>query len=130
MFAVGGDSDSVTPISAVTSGAAGLRSRPAYPGRILAGGRGHLRVGRDGVRREHDLRHPHAHQRRLGTAGAADPASASYGYPTAIELAPSGSTAVVVDTYSGQVTLVSTGSRRVLSAITVGSNPVAVAIAR
>ncbi|MFY9890035.1 MAG: hypothetical protein WAK71_17100, partial [Streptosporangiaceae bacterium] len=52
-----------------------------------------------------------------------------YSYPTAITLAPTGSTAVVVDTYGDQVTLVSTSSRRALASINVGSYPVAAAIA-
>ena len=129
MFAVGGDSDSVTPISAVTKEAAGLRARPAIrvgfsPEAVAISALGATAFVVNTI---------------SGTLTPVSVASgqpgrpipvASYGYPTAIELAPSGSTAVVVDTYSGQVTLVSTGSRRALSTITVGSYPVAVAIAR
>ena len=50
-------------------------------------------------------------------------------YPTAITLAPAGSTAVVVDTYGDQVLLVNATSRRALKNINVGSYLVAVAIA-
>lgn len=52
-----------------------------------------------------------------------------HSYPTAITLDHSGATAVVLDTYGGQVSLVSTRSRRQLARITVGSYPVAAAIA-
>ena len=52
-----------------------------------------------------------------------------YSYPTAITLAPAGTTAVVVDTYGDQVTLVNTSSRRALKSIDVGGYPVAAAIA-
>ena len=52
-----------------------------------------------------------------------------YSYPTAITLAPAGPTAVVVDTYGDQVTLVNTSSRHRLKSIDVGSYPVAAAIA-
>ena len=53
-----------------------------------------------------------------------------YAYPTAIAFAPRSSTAVVVDTYGGQVSLVNTRTRHARAPITVGSYPVAVAIAR
>jgi YVTN family beta-propeller protein len=44
-------------------------------------------------------------------------------------LAPSGPDAVVVDTYSGQVTLINTSTRRPVATISTGGYPVAVAIA-
>ena len=49
-----------------------------------------------------------------------------YSYPTALALA--GSTAVVLDTYAGQVSLINTSTRHVYAPITVGNFPVAVAI--
>lgn len=52
-----------------------------------------------------------------------------YSYPTAIEVAPAGALAVVVDSYGDQITLVSTSTRRVLTSISVGSYPVAAAVA-
>lgn len=52
----------------------------------------------------------------------------TYSYPTAIALAPSGTTAVVADTYAGQVTLIDTGTQHPIAQITVGNYPVAVAI--
>jgi hypothetical protein len=52
-----------------------------------------------------------------------------YTYPTAVGLTPSGATAVVVGTYAGRATLVSTRSRKVIARVTVGLYPVAVAIA-
>ena len=51
-----------------------------------------------------------------------------YAYPTAITLAPSGTTSVVVDTYAGRVTLINTRTRRVVAQITVGVYPTAAAI--
>ena len=44
-------------------------------------------------------------------------------------LAPSGSTAVVIGTYGGQVALINTRTRHEVARINVGSFPVAVAIA-
>jgi DNA-binding beta-propeller fold protein YncE len=49
-----------------------------------------------------------------------------YSYPTTLTLA--GATAVVLDTYSGQVSLVDTGVRKAFAPIRVGNFPVAVAI--
>ena len=52
-----------------------------------------------------------------------------YSYPTTIGLAPGGKTAVVLDTYGGQVSLVNTRTHRARPPVTVGGYPVAVAIA-
>lgn len=52
-----------------------------------------------------------------------------YSYPTAITLAPSGQFGVVVGTYDGRVALISTRTRHTVARITVGSFPVAAAIA-
>ncbi len=52
-----------------------------------------------------------------------------YSYPTAIAIAPGARIAAVVDTYSGQLSLVNLRSRHAAHPITVGSFPVAVAIA-
>ena len=49
-----------------------------------------------------------------------------YSYPTV--LAVTGSTAVVLDTYGGLVSLINTQTRQVFAALTVGNFPVAVAI--
>lgn len=49
-----------------------------------------------------------------------------YSYPTGLSMA--GATAVVLDTYSGQVSLVDTTARKAFSPIRVGNFPVAVAI--
>jgi YVTN family beta-propeller protein len=49
-----------------------------------------------------------------------------YSYPTTAIL--TGSTAVVLDTYAGQVSLVNTSTRHVYAPITVGNFPVAVAV--
>ena len=60
------------------------------------------------------------------TARAGAPISVGlYSYPTAAAI--SGSTAVVLDTYAGQVSLVNTETRHVYAPITVGDFPVAVA---
>ena len=52
-----------------------------------------------------------------------------YTYPTAIEFSPSGATAVVIGTYAGRATLVNTRTGKVTARITVGLYPVAAAIA-
>ena len=66
----------------------------------------------------------------LASGQAGKPVSVGlYSYPTAIALAPAGSTAVVVDTYGDHVSLVNTTSRRALKSINVGSYPIAVAVA-
>jgi YVTN family beta-propeller protein len=52
-----------------------------------------------------------------------------YSYPTAIELAPTGALAVVIDSYGDQVTLVNTSTHYAVRRINVGRYPVAVAIA-
>ena len=52
-----------------------------------------------------------------------------YSYPTAITVPPSGHTSVVVGTYTGRVALVNTRTRHTIAWITVGSYPVAAAIA-
>jgi YVTN family beta-propeller protein len=49
--------------------------------------------------------------------------------PDAIELAPTGALAVVIDSYGDQVTLVNTSTHHAVRRINVGSYPVAVAIA-
>jgi YVTN family beta-propeller protein len=49
-----------------------------------------------------------------------------YSYPTAMTV--TGSTAVVLDTYGGQVSLFSTRTRHTYPPITVGSYPVALAL--
>jgi YVTN family beta-propeller protein len=51
-----------------------------------------------------------------------------YSYPTAIELAPTGALAVLIDSYGDQVTLVNTRTHHAVRRINVGSYPVAVAI--
>jgi YVTN family beta-propeller protein len=52
-----------------------------------------------------------------------------YNYPTAITLAPSGGTAVVVGTYAGKVALIDTRTRHAIAQVKVGAYPVAAAIA-
>jgi YVTN family beta-propeller protein len=49
-----------------------------------------------------------------------------YSYPTGMAL--SGSTAVVRDTYAGQITLINTRTRHVFAPVTVGNYPVAVVV--
>ena len=51
-----------------------------------------------------------------------------YSYPTAIELARTGTLAVVTDPYGDQVTLMNTSTRHAVRRINVGSYPVAVAL--
>jgi YVTN family beta-propeller protein len=51
-----------------------------------------------------------------------------YSYPTAIELARTGTLEMVIDSYGDQVTLVNTSTRHAVRRINVGSYPVAVAI--
>jgi YVTN family beta-propeller protein len=53
-----------------------------------------------------------------------------YSYPTAIALAPSGHTAIVVGSYAGKVTLIDTRTRKATAHIAVGAYPVAAAVAR
>jgi YVTN family beta-propeller protein len=65
----------------------------------------------------------------VGTARAGRPISVgSYTYPLGIAFVPGRAEGVVLDTYSGQVTLVNTQARRALKRVKVGSLPVAVAI--
>jgi YVTN family beta-propeller protein len=52
-----------------------------------------------------------------------------YNYPTAITLAPSGGTAVVVGTYAGKVALIDTRTRHTITQVKVGAYPVAAAVA-
>ena len=52
-----------------------------------------------------------------------------YSYPTAITLAPSGHLGVVVGTYAGRVALINTRTRHTVAWVTVGSYPVAAAVA-
>ena len=52
-----------------------------------------------------------------------------YTYPLDVAFGPGRMPAVVLDTYSGQVTLVDTHARRALRRVKVGRYPVAVAIA-
>jgi YVTN family beta-propeller protein len=60
-----------------------------------------------------------------GPAGA--PISVGlYSYPTGMSV--TGATAVVLDTYAGQITLINTRTRHVFAPVTVGNYPVAVAI--
>jgi YVTN family beta-propeller protein len=63
------------------------------------------------------------------TAGEPIPAGVCT-YPTAITLAPSGHTAIVVGSYAGKVTLVDTRTRKATAHIAVGAYPVAAAVAR
>jgi YVTN family beta-propeller protein len=49
-----------------------------------------------------------------------------YSYPTGLML--TGSTAVVLDTYAGQITLINTRTQHAFAPVTVGNYPVAVAI--
>jgi len=51
-----------------------------------------------------------------------------YSYPTAITLAPSGHTAIVVGSYAGRVTLIDTRTRRATARIAMGAYPVAAAV--
>ena len=64
---------------------------------------------------------------RTGHAGAPIPAGV-YTYPTAITLAPSGHTAIVVGSYAGKVTLIDTRTRRATARIVMGAYPVAAAV--
>jgi len=52
----------------------------------------------------------------------------SYSYPLDVAFVPSRATAVVLDAYSGQVTLLNTRARRALRPIKVGGYPAAIAI--
>ena len=63
-----------------------------------------------------------------GHAGRPIPVAA-YSYPTAIALAPSGPIAVIIGTYGDVVTLLDTSTGKTLATVTVGSYPVAAAIA-
>ena len=49
-----------------------------------------------------------------------------YSYPTGVVL--TGSTAVVLDSYAGQITLINTRTQHAFTPVTVGNYPVAVAI--
>jgi YVTN family beta-propeller protein len=123
VYAVGGDSDDVTPITGATR-----RARPAIP---VGYSPAAIAISRSG-----------------GTAyvvntisGTVTPVSTTtgeparpirvglYSYPTAITLAPSGNIGVAVGTYSGRVALFSTRTRHTLAWVTVGSFPVAAAVA-
>ena len=107
----------------------GHRARRApHPGGVLPGRDRDLPLRPDGVRREHDLRHGDAGEHQDRAARRPIPAGL-FNYPTAIALAPSGSTAVVIGTYGGQVALINTRTRHEVARINVGSFPVAVAIA-
>lgn len=63
----------------------------------------------------------------VSTSRAAGPLSVGvYSYPTAIALA--GQTAIVLDTYGGQVSLINTRTNRGYPAVNVGSYPTAAAV--
>ena len=117
---VSGDDDAVTPIAVATRQA----GRPIR-GRLLARRGGDPR--RDRLRGEHDLGHAHPRS-RAATRGTRS-RSASPRYPSASRSVPAAMPAVVLDTYSGQVTLVDTRARRALGRVKVGRYPIAVAIA-
>ena len=66
-----------------------------------------------------------------GVAGRPIPVGL-YNYPTAMVLPPpgtSGTTSVVVEPYAGQVSLIDTATGHRIAQVTVGSYPVAAAIA-
>ena len=117
---VSGNTDSLDPIT-VSSGAAGRPIRVGYsPLAVAIGGSTAYVVNT--------------------ISGTVTPVSTNgltsrpisvgtYSYPTAIAIAPGDRIAAVVDTYSGQLSLVNLRSRHAAHPITVGGFPVAVAIA-
>ena len=123
VYAVGGDSDAVIPISAA--------ARRPGPGIRVGYSPAAIAISRSGAT-AYVVNTISSTVTPVSTttsrAGRPIPVG-SYSYPTAIALAPSGSTAVVVDTYGGQVTLLDTGTQRPTAQITVGGYPVAVAFA-
>ena len=122
--AVGGDSDTLTPVATGTGHAVPLcpvgyllaaiaiprRGTTAYVVNTISGTRTRSST-------------------RTGRAGPPIPVGI-YTYPLAIALAPASNTAVVVGTYAGRVTLVNTRTWRVTARIAVGRYPLAAVIAR
>ncbi len=116
---VSGDDDALTPIAVATGragrairvgyspAAVGIRGRVAYVVNTISGTLTPISGGRT---------------RRPISVG-------QYTYPLGIAFGPGHAPAVVLDTYSGHVTVVDTRARRALGQIKVGSYPIAVAIA-
>ena len=69
----------------------------------------------------HAARHPIRTRRQSRSFG-------SYSYPLDVAFVPSWAAAVVLDAYSGQVTLLNTRARRALRPIKVRAYPAAIAI--
>jgi YVTN family beta-propeller protein len=134
VLAVGGDSETVTPLTPVTTpgngwpGGSSLRTGAPVPVgysptaiAVAASGRTAFVVNTiSGTLTPVTV--------QTGQTGRALPVG-QYSYPTAIDLAPSGALAVVIDSYGDQITLVNTSTHREIRRIDVGSYPVATVIA-
>jgi YVTN family beta-propeller protein len=118
LFAVDGNSDRVTPIATGTG----------QPGHAVAVGYSPVAVTTSASGTAYVVSSIAGTVTPLAASGRAGaPISVGlYSYPTAMSI--TGSTAVVLDTFAGQVTLVNTRTRRAFAPVTVGSFPVAVAI--
>lgn len=117
---VSGNTDSVDPIT-VSTGAAGRPIRVGYsPLAVAIGGQTAYVVNTiSGTVTSVSTSGRKSRPISVGT----------YSYPTAIAIAPGDRIAAVVDTYSGQLSLVNLRSRHAAHPIKVGGFPVAVAIA-
>ncbi len=132
VYAVGGDSDSVTAIDAAATWPPGRHAR-TRAGRTIRVGYSPTAVAVSASGRTAFVVNSISGtvtpvSTATGRAGRVIPIGV-YSYPTAITLAPSGTTAVVVSPYAGQVTLISTTTMQPIATITVGNYPVAAAVA-
>ena len=122
VYVVGGDSDAVTPIAT----AGGRAGRPVAVGYSPAA----IAISRSGIAYVVNTISGTLTPVSTATGRAGRPIPVgTYNYPTAIALAPRGTTAVVVGTYAGRLALVDTRTRRTIAQVRTGSYPVAVAIA-
>jgi YVTN family beta-propeller protein len=122
VFAVGGDSDTVTPISAASL-VAGPVIRVGYSPTAVA-------VSPSG-RTAYVVNTINGTVTPIAVATGKKGRAISvglYAYPTQIDMLPSG-LAIVVSPYGGQISLINTGSNRVVANVSVGSYPDAVAVA-
>ena len=118
---VDGDSDEVTPIATSTE-RPGRPIRVGYsPTALTVGPTGTAYVVNTISGSLTPIATNNEHAGRAISVG-------TYSYPLTVALAPEASTAVVLDTYAGEVTLVNTRSRRHSHPIKVGGFPLAVAI--
>ncbi len=124
VYAVGGDSDDVTPITGATR-----RARPAIPVGYSPAAIAISRSGADGVRGQHDLGHGHPGQHHDRPAGPPDPGRDSTPTRPPSRSPHPAHVGVVVGTYAGRVALINTRTRHTVAWITVGSFPVAAAVA-